>query len=441
MMRETAIDVVRKLQNAGFEAYFAGGCVRDQLMGQKPKDYDVATNALPNQVRKVFQGSLGVGAHFGVMLVKQDGYTIEIATFRTDGKYKNGRRPESVTFATMEKDAQRRDFTINGMFYDPLAEKLFDYVGGKDDISSKVIQCIGDPEERFNEDHLRLLRAIRFATRLRFSLQKGTFDAIQNAAPCISCISPERIRDELDRIWSDPNRLRGFDLLVKSGLMAEILPEILELQGCEQPPQWHPEGDVFVHTRMMLALLEPTASLPLVLSVLFHDIAKPATQTFDEADGRIRFNGHDQVGAEMTEGILRRLRYSNEVIQATCKSVANHMKFKDVRKMRKSKLKRFMATKDFTNELELHRIDCLCSNGLLDNYTYLQEQLITSKEAPIIPPRLVTGSDLIALGWSPGPLIGKMLTEIQTQQLEGNLTTKEDGLAWAKKLYPIGKST
>ena len=223
--------------------------------------------------------------------------------------------------------------------------------------------------------------------------------------------------------------------------MAEILPEILELQGCEQPPQWHPEGDVFVHTRMMLALLEPTASLPLVLSVLFHDIAKPATQTFDEADGRIRFNGHDQVGAEMTEGILRRLRYSNEVIQATCKSVANHMKFKDVRKMRKSKLKRFMATKDFTNELELHRIDCLCSNGLLDNYTYLQEQLITSKEAPIIPPRLVTGSDLIALGWSPGPLIGKMLTEIQTQQLEGNLTTKEDGLAWAKKLYPIGKST
>ena len=303
-MRTAAIQVVKKLQEEGYQAVFAGGCVRDQLLGLTPKDYDVATSATPDEVIRHFPQAVTVGAHFGVVLVKVQGYAIEIATFRTDGSYADGRKPESVTFATIEEDASRRDFTINGLFYDPITETLLDFVDGQKDLEAGRLRAIGDAKERFAEDHLRLLRAIRFATRFEFQIGDETWAALRELAPKITRISPERIRDELDRIWVHSHRVKGFDLLVESGLMLAILPEILKLQGCEQPPQWHPEGDVFVHTRIMLDMLPDEASLPLVLSVLFHDIGKPATYSFDQANDRIRFNGHDRVGADMTEKIL-----------------------------------------------------------------------------------------------------------------------------------------
>lgn len=404
--------------------------MRDHLLGNEPKDYDVATNARPEQVKRVFPDAMGVGAHFGVMLVKRAGHTVEIATFRTDGSYEDGRKPESVAFATIEEDASRRDFTINGIFYDPVNDALLDFVGGQEDLTARTLRAIGNPLERFAEDHLRLLRAVRLSAVLGFTIEASTWGAIQVVAPSIMRISPERIRDELDRIWRHPNRLCGFDLLVGSGLMKAILPEIMALQGCEQPKQWHPEGDVFVHTRLMVGLLPPDASLSLVLSVLFHDVAKPATMTYDEGDQRIRFNGHDKVGAEMTEGILRRLRYPNEVIDAVVTAVANHMAFIDIQKMRTAKIKRFMARPTFEDELELHRVDCASSNGHLENYHFLRAKREEFSREPLIPAPLVTGADLISIGFIPGPLFKKMLTDVQTLQLEGELKTREEALAW-----------
>jgi tRNA nucleotidyltransferase/poly(A) polymerase len=431
-MRTAAFQVVQKLQDEGYQAVFAGGCVRDQLLGLTPKDYDVATSATPHEVIQFFPNAVTVGAHFGVVLVKVQGCAIEIATFRTDGSYVDGRKPESVTFATIDEDASRRDFTINGIFYDPITDKLLDFVGGQKDLEIRTLRAIGNAQERFAEDHLRLLRAVRFATRFEFEIAEETWEALETFAPDISRISPERIRDELDRIWVHPNRVLGFDLLVKSGLMLAIFPEILKLQGCEQPPQWHPEGDVFVHTRIMLDMLPDEASLPLVLSVLFHDIGKPATYSFDKLNDRIRFNGHDRVGADMTESILRRLRYSNEVIEDTVVAVANHMVFKDVQKMRLAKLKRFMARHTFADELELHRVDCGSSHGMLDNHTFLKKKAEEFANEPLIPAPLVGGHDLMALGWEAGPPLGQLLREIQTRQLEGTLKTSEDALAWVK---------
>jgi tRNA nucleotidyltransferase/poly(A) polymerase len=421
-MRNAALKVVQTLQDRGFQAVFAGGCVRDERLGLSPKDYDVATNAVPAEVLAAYPNAMTVGAHFGVVLVKVGGHAIEIATFRTDGSYADGRKP----------DASRRDFTVNGIFYDPLSETLLDFVHGQDDIDAGILRCIGDPLERFAEDHLRLLRAIRFATRFGFEIAPETWDALKTCAPSITRISPERIRDELDRIWVHPNRVLGFDLLVDSGLMPAILPEILDLQGCEQPPQWHPEGDVFVHTRMMLDILPDEASLPLVLSVLFHDIAKPATYTYDEADQRIRFNGHDKLGAEMTEVILRRLKYSNEIIEATVIAVANHMAFAHVQKMRVAKLKRFMARPTFADELELHRVDCSSSHGKLNNHTFLNAKAEEFANEPLIPSPLVNGHELMALGHEADPHLGRILHAIQTHQLEGTLRTKEEALAWLK---------
>ncbi len=429
-MRKAAVSVVARLQKEGFEAVFAGGCVRDERMGRVPKDYDVATSARPEEVTALYPKAHTVGAHFGVVLVHVQGHPIEIATFRTDGSYEDGRKPDSVTFATIEEDASRRDFTMNGLFYDPISERLLDFVGGQADLDAGVLRAIGEPDARFAEDHLRLLRAIRFATVLGVSIEDETWAAIQRHADAINRISPERIRDELDRLWTHPQRVKGFDLLVGSGLMHAILPEIMELQGCEQPPQWHPEGDVFVHTRLMLDLLPDEASLPLVLSVLFHDIAKPATYSYDPAEDRIRFNGHDQVGARMAEEILRRLRYSNDIIEATVVAVANHMMFKDVQKMRVAKLKRFMARPTFDDELELHRVDCAGSNGLLDNHQFLLEKAEAFANEPLIPKPLVNGHDLMARGWEGGPKLGKVLRAIQNRQLEGKLSSREEALQW-----------
>ena len=321
-------------------------------------------------------------------------------------------------------------YVINGMFHDPIANKTIDYVEGEDDLASGLIRCIGNPEDRFREDYLRLLRAIRFSTRFEFEIEENTWRAIRDTAENIQHISPERIREELDRIWVSPHRLRGFDLLVESGLMKILLPEILDLQGCEQPPQWHPEGDVFIHTRLMLSHLPKDASLPLVLSVLFHDIAKPATFTYEPDEDRIRFNGHDKIGADMTREILLRFRYSNAVIDSVTSAVKNHMKFKDVQKMRSSTLKRFMARDGFDDELALHRVDCLGSNGNLSNHDFVVAKLDDSAAEPLVPPPFITGHDLIDRGMEPGPVFREILRAGQDLQLEKELESREAALLW-----------
>ncbi len=433
-MTVTASAIVAKLRGAGDVAYFAGGCVRDLLRGEVPKDIDIATGAPPEVVQKIFARTYAVGAHFGVVVVLEKEMQFEVATFRSDGAYLDGRRPTEVHFASAEEDAARRDFTINGMFFDPAKNEVIDYVGGRTDLVARTIRAIGDPAARFGEDRLRMLRALRFATILEFEIEPNTWSALRQQAATIRDISAERIREELVRIFMSPHRVRGWDLLDVSGLMAAILPEIEAMKGCEQPPQFHPEGDVFQHTRIMLQLLPEYVSLPLVFSVLFHDIGKPRTSTVDET-GRIRFNGHDRVGAEMTEAVMERLRFSRAEIEATVEAVRQHMVFKDVPRMRVAKLKRFMARPTFEDELELHRVDCASSHGLLDNHQFLLGKREEFAREPIIPPPLVRGEDLIALGMKPGPRFGEILEEVETRQLEGALTSREEAIAWVKKEF------
>ncbi|PYJ09392.1 MAG: phosphohydrolase [Verrucomicrobia bacterium] len=433
-MEAAAHNVVRRLRAAGHVAYYAGGSVRDLLRGQVPKDIDVATNARPEDVQKIFARTYAVGAHFGVIVVLENEFQFEVATFRSDGAYLDGRRPVEVHFASAEEDAARRDFTINGMFFDPEAGEVIDFVNGRTDLEARLIRAIGDPVQRFTEDRLRILRAIRFATVLDFEIDPSTWDAVVAQASSIKEISAERIREELIRIFMSPARVRGWDLLDASGLMGAILPELEEMKGCEQPPQFHPEGDVFKHTRIMLQLLPKEVSLPLVLSVLFHDIGKPPTSSVDE-NGRIRFNGHDRVGAEMTEAIMQRLRFSRAEIDATVEAVRQHMVFKDVPNMRVAKLKRFMARPTFVDELELHRVDCASSHGMMDNYAFLRQKQEEFANEPIIPPPLVRGDDLIALGLRPGPRFGEILEAVETRQLEGALTSREEALEWVKEEF------
>ena len=430
--KAAAIDIIGKLQEKGHIAYLAGGCVRDMLRGETPKDYDIATSALPEEITSIFTKTREVGVHFGVVIVIVNNQAFDVATFRNDGSYKDGRHPEEVTFSTPQDDTARRDFTVNGIFFDPISEKYIDFVEGKSDIDKKVIRAIGEPNLRFQEDHLRLLRAIRFAARFDYEIEAETWNSIKSNASGISKISKERIRDELTKILLNENRVLGFDLLVESGLMEHIIPQILQLKGCEQPPQFHPEGDVFVHTRLMLSLLKDAPSIELVLSVLLHDIGKPATYSFDEEADRIRFNGHDKLGAEMSEQILRDLKFSNSIIEDVVQMVANHMTFKDVQKMRQSKLKRFMSRSTFNDEIELHRVDCLGSWGGLDNYDFLNKKMIEFANEPIIPQPLLTGKDLIELGWSPGPDLGQTLNSVQDLQLEGKLNSKDEALDWVK---------
>lgn len=428
-METVARHIVLRLREAGFEAYYAGGCVRDMLLGATPHDYDVATSARPEQVQALFPRTVPVGAQFGVILVVEGAQEFQVATFRADGAYLDGRHPQDVTFTTAEGDAQRRDFTVNGLFYDPEAGRVIDYVGGGQDLAQRIVRAIGRPEQRFEEDKLRLLRAVRFAATLGFEIEPSTWEAVRENSAKIHAVSAERIREELAKIFLSPARVRGLDLLEASGLLRELLPEVAALRGCEQPPEFHPEGDVYVHTRLMLELLPATVSLPLVLSVLFHDIGKPPTFQRDET-GRIRFNGHEHVSAEMTGAIMRRLRFSNEEIEATIEMVRNHMAFKDVQNMRVAKLKRFMARPTFLDELELHRVDCRGSHGLLDNYDFLLRKREEFANEPLIPPPLVTGHDLIALGWKPGPKFKETLDAVQTRQLEGTLTSRAEALAW-----------
>lgn len=435
--KSAATDIARRLQEAGYTAYFAGGCVRDELLGLDPHDYDIATSAKPAEVQKLFPHTQAVGAHFGVILVMEHGRAFEVATFRSDHEYIDGRRPEMVTFSTPEEDAARRDFTINGMFHDPVADKFIDFVGGQEDLKSKTLRAIGDPVARFREDKLRLLRAVRFAARFGYDIEPATWDALRTHAADIHAVSAERIREELVKILAHPNRLRGFDLLNESGLLKEILPEIEALKGCEQPAQFHPEGDVFVHTRAMLELLPPDAPATLALAVLFHDIGKPPTFRYHADEDRIRFSGHDRVGASMTEKLMARLRFSRDDIDRVAEAVRQHMVFKDVQNMRTAKLKRFMAREGFDEELELHRVDCQSSHGALDNYDFLKAKAEEFANEPLIPPPLVTGHDLMALGWKPGPHFGPVLEAVQTAQLEGTLTTTEEALAWIQANHPL----
>jgi len=431
-MNPQARDIVVQLQHAGHTAYFAGGAVRDHLLGVQAKDYDIATSARPEEVQKLFPRVTDLtGKSFGVVRIMVGDESYEVATFRQDGLYKDGRRPESVSFATAEEDAQRRDFTVNGLFYDPVAEKLIDYVGGEADLRAGVIRAIGNPADRFEEDHLRLMRAVRFATRLYFKIEPKTWEAICALAPKIRTVSAERIRDELNKIFTADKPELGLDLLDQSGLLKEVLPDIAALHGVEQPPQFHPEGDVFKHTRLMLSKIEHP-NLELALGVLYHDVGKKPTSKTDE-NGRIRFNEHESVGAEMAEQIMTGLRYDNKTIHTVRELVQHHMQFKDVPHMRPSTLKRMMARPTFQLELELHRIDCASSHGDLKHYEFLTEQLKNMSAEEIDPPALITGRDLMAMGLPPGKVFGKILEAVRVAQLEGTVQTRAEALALAHK--------
>jgi poly(A) polymerase len=430
MMRTIATQIVRRLQEAGFEAFWVGGCVRDVLLGREPYDYDIATNAQPEQSERLFPKIIPVGKQFGVLIVVEDGHQFQIATFRAEADYKDGRRPETVRFADAREDAIRRDFTVNGLFFDPIANQRHDWVGGEADLRAKIIRTIGSPDERFAEDHLRLLRAIRFAAQLGFEIEARTFAAIQKHAEKIRVVSAERIRDELLKLFAPPHAARGLTLLHESGLMPHVLPELVPTLTCDQSPDHHPEGTVFNHIRLMLDNLPyplPDESLP--WTAILHDVAKPRTMSRGD-DGLIHFYTHEKVGAEMAEEILQRLKFPRKQTEDIAAAVLHHMQFKDAPKMRKSTLRRMLMRETFPLELELHRLDCLGSHRRLDIYEFLREQRTHLNDQPHLHPPLLTGEDLIALGMSPGPELGAMLAEIREKQLADDLTTANEAREW-----------
>jgi putative nucleotidyltransferase with HDIG domain len=434
MIRHPAAEkIVQMLTQAGHVAVYAGGCVRDALLQRPYPDVDIATSATPDQVQSLFpKASDPQGKAFGVIRLRIDEHVFEIATFRVDGPYLDGRRPSSITFTTAEEDAKRRDFTINGMFFNPLQNQLLDYVAGQADLSAKTIRAIGDPVSRFTEDRLRLFRAIRFAVQLGFEMEPATWRALIQLAPSSNVISPERVRDELIKIFTSPDPARGFDLLHQSGLLAVWIPELLEMRGCAQSPEHHPEGDVWVHTRLLLTHMRNPSPV-LALSALLHDIGKPRTSKTDP-DGRIRFFGHEGVSARMAEEILRRLRFPNDEINAITACIANHMAFKDAPNMRVSTLKRLLARPTFLEELELHRIDCSSCHGQLDIHAFLTAKMTEFSQEEIKPKPLLTGNDLQQLGIKPGPSMGKILHQLMDEQLEGKFTDRDGALARAREL-------
>ncbi len=451
----SSLDALKKIRDAGFTAYFAGGAVRDKLLGRVPKDYDIATSALPEQVEALFPKTVAVGKAFGVIMVVQHGMEIEVATFREDAGYQDGRRPDSVHFCGAEEDAKRRDFTVNGMFWDPLADEIIDYIGGREDLEKKVIRAIGEPDRRFGEDHLRMLRAVRFAHTLGFAIDPATREAVRAHAPDLAKISIERIENEFSRILTEGHKpgdaLRE---LVELGLMQHIIPEILPMIGQEQPPEFHPEGDVFEHTVLMLNLINegqtgvsasrgadtPVCSAPakpstfkklLAYSVLLHDVGKPDTAFMGE--DRIRFHGHERKSAEMAEEILRRLRLPNKEIKQIVAALDGHMRFKDVQKMNKSTLRKLMGKDIFDLELELHRLDCTGSHRLLDNYDFLLRKAEEMENEPALPGRWITGRDLCDMGVAPSPRIGELLRTAYDAQLEGRFKNRAELIAWIRQ--------
>ena len=432
ILYRNAVGIVRTLKKAGHEACLVGGCVRDLLMRREPKDYDVATSARPEEVAKLFRRTIPVGAQFGVQIVMIGKTPYEVATFRTDQEYKDGRHPEGVLFSSPKEDALRRDFTVNGLFYDPLKRKVIDYVGGREDLKLRMVRAIGDPDQRFAEDRLRMLRAVRFAATLGFRLDPATFKAVQAAAGLITEVSSERIRDELVKLFTGPNPGRGLELLDATGLLKVILPEVEKMKGVQQPPEFHPEGDVFIHTRMVLDGL-PNSSPVVAIGALLHDVGKPPTFRVAE---RIRFDGHDQVGARMARGICRRLRFSNAETDAISSLVSEHMKFKDVRQMRLSTLKRFMGDSLFAEHMKLHRADCMASHKDLANWNFLRRKLKQMPKKEIKPAPLINGHDLLQIGYPEGPQVGLILKAVEEKQLEKELASKAEALAWVAEAFP-----
>jgi poly(A) polymerase len=455
-----AIAILRKLRDEGHQAYLAGGCVRDLLLGRQPKDYDVATSATPDIVLDLFPRTFAVGAHFGVVLVSAeiDGQPTltEVATFRNDGAYSDGRHPDAVRYSlSAQEDVQRRDFTINGLLLNPdlnlgalglasetwdttdLRRFVLDYVGGLADLDAGILRAIGQPENRFEEDHLRMLRAVRFAARFNFQIAPATHSAIRTLAHKIESVSRERVRDELTRMLTEGQARRAFELLDQTGLLAQVLPEASRLKGVQQPPQYHPEGDVWTHTLMLLAQLESGCPMTLAWGALLHDIGKPATfQPPSGPEGRIRFNGHVEVGMAIAAEICRRLRFSNEETAQILALVENHMRFADTPRMKAATLKRFFRLDRFPEHLALHRMDCLASSGNLDHYNFACERYESMPTEEVRPTPLITGRELIAAGYHPGAAFKTMLHAVEEAQLEGSIHTSEEALALVHKQFP-----
>ncbi len=440
--RELANSICFRLQQRGYQALLVGGCVRDLLLKRDPSDYDVTTDATPPQVMDLFPDSVGVGAQFGVVLIPCDGFKVEVATFRCDVGYSDGRHPDQVVYTRAPReDVSRRDFTINGLLMKHDTGEVLDYVGGRSDLSAGIIRAIGNPHRRFTEDKLRMLRAVRFAARFDYTIDPATFEAIGKLAPEIHSVSAERIRDELSKLLTEGAARRGFELLDETGLLRELLSEILAMKGVPQPPEYHPEGDVWIHTLMMLDGLWPGASPTLAWGVLLHDVGKPATfRPASETGDRIRFDNHVDVGVRMAEVICRRLRFANEETEQVKALVANHMKFKDVAHMRKSTLKRFVRQPRFSEHLELHRLDCSASHGRLDAYEAVQNFLAATPPEQVRPPRLISGDDLLAMGFQPGPAFQMILTAVEDAQLEGILETKDQAISYVRRNYAKGNN-
>jgi len=430
--RALAEQTCRTLRAAGHQAYLVGGCVRDIVLGREPVDYDVATDATPDRVQQLFPRSLAVGAQFGVIVVTgegemEPGAQVEVATFRSDVGYSDGRHPDRVIYSkSPEEDVRRRDFTINALLLDPETGEVLDFVGGRKDLDAGIIRAIGDPELRFREDKLRMIRAVRFAARFRYAIEDATFAAIVNLAPQIHQVSAERLRDELTKLLTEGAARRGFELLDATRLLPEVLPEIARMKGVEQPPQFHPEGDVWVHTLMLLEQLEPGCSATLAWGALLHDVGKPPT--FRRATDRIRFDGHVEMGVVMAAEICRRLRFSNEETGQILALIENHMRFMDSGRMKESTLKRFLRLPQFDEHLALHKMDCMAGSGFLENWDFMQEKMQTLSLETVRPRPLITGRELIAAGYKPGPGFKEILREVEDAQLEGKIATDDEAM-------------
>src|SRR6202166_1039771 len=434
--RALAEQICATLRAEGHQAYLVGGCVRDLLMDRAPDDYDVSTDARPERVQELFPHSVAVGAKFGVILVVEDGAQVEVATYRSDIGYSDGRHPDQVVYSdSPQEDVRRRDFTINGLLMDPASGEILDYVGGRADLRAGIVRAIGDPRLRFAEDKLRMMRAVRFAARFGFRIDPETMAAALNLAAQVTQVSPERLREELTKLLTEGAARRGFELLDETGLLPVVLPDIARMKGVEQPPQFHPEGDVWIHTRMMLEKLQPNCSPTLAWGVLLHDVGKPPTFAPAKGPGtRIRFDGHVDVGARMAEHICRTLRFSNEDTEQIETLVANHLRFIDVPRMRTATLKRFVRLPRFEEHLELHRLDCLASHGSLEAYNFVQRFLVETPPEKVYPPKLVTGDDLKDMGLAPGPRFREILLAVEEAQLEGRLQDRESALQYARAM-------
>jgi poly(A) polymerase len=450
MSQDFAISIITKLRQQGFQAYLAGGCVRDLLLQRKPADYDVATSATPEQVMRIFSDTYAVGAHFGVVLVplpetedegassSSKAHAVEVATFRSDLGYSDGRRPDEVRFSRdPREDVARRDFTINGMMLDPISGDVLDFVGGRDDLAAGVVRAIGEPELRFAEDKLRMLRAVRFAARFEYAIESETLAAIQRHAPEIQVVSRERVRDELTKMLTEGQGRRAFLLLDESGLLNHVLPEISAMKGVHQPPEFHPEGDVFVHTLLLLENLPHPCPPTLAWGALLHDVGKPAT--FRVAPDRIRFDNHVDVGVKIAEEICGRLRFSNDDTKQVLALVDNHMRFSHATRMKESTLKKFLRMPCFDEHLALHRADSLASHRNLTTYDFVRNKLAEIPPAKIRPQPLVTGDDLIAAGYAPGPRFREILDSVEDAQLEGRLLAREAALEFVKREFPLSE--